>query len=188
MRILPRRPRRYRRPPLRSPDQAVAAPAPSPGSADGAVARAEDVVRDTWLRTLRDECRYTAAELQAAAVRCDAARRYLAAALLGRVPEVIAGAHADLDGKLVAARIAARAYAQAREVLAAELGLADGQVAERYFDERFGGWWTPGRPEGFPAARGSGWSGWSVRAVLALGWLSQHRVLWTGRLATSRRR
>lgn len=94
------------------------------GSGDDVVAHAEDVLRDTWLRMLRGECDYTGTEMHAASARCDAARLHLAAALFGRDPDTIAVAYADLEGKLVSSRIAARAYEQAREALDHELGVA----------------------------------------------------------------
>lgn len=180
-----------RRPPLRPPESATAAPASSPGSAaevaahaDGVVTYAEDVVRDAWLRALRGECDYTGAEMQAASVRCDIARRNLAAALLGRDPTAIAAAYADLEGRLVSARIAARAFGQAREALERELNVAYRQVGDGFFDEYVSRGRMPGRPDESASRQGPRRT---VRTLLTLGWLSQHVMFSLVRLTAGRR-
>jgi hypothetical protein len=152
----------------------------SAGSADDIVAHAEDVVRDTWLLALRGECDYTGAQMHAASARCDVARRNLVAARLGRAPEAIAVAYAALEGALVSARIAARAYTQAREALAQELGLADRQADEQFLDDYASGGRMPAKAVESPSVRGSRRP---VRALLALGWLPQHVVSSLVRLA-----
>jgi hypothetical protein len=95
---------------------------PAPAPADLVVARAEDLVRDAWLETLRGECEHTEAEMRAASARCEVARRHLVAALIGRVTGAAASAHPDLEAKLTSAYIAANAHRQALAALAEELG------------------------------------------------------------------
>jgi hypothetical protein len=151
----------------------ISAPTPSPGPADDVVAHAEDVIRDAWLRALRGECDYTRAEMQAASAHCDVARRNLAVALLGCDPEAIAVAHADLEGRLVGARIAARAYGQAREALDSELSAAYRQVGEQLFDEHGDRRWMLGKRDESGSARGAKRR---VRALVAFAWLSQNFV------------
>jgi hypothetical protein len=167
------------------------APAPSPGSADevaarpeDAVAHAEDFVRDAWFRALRGECDYTGAEMQAASARCDIARRNLAVALLGRDPTAIGVAYTDLEGRLVSARIAARAYRQAREVLDCELKVAYRQASDQFFDEYVSRGWMPREPDESASVQGARRT---VRALLTLGWLFQHVVFSLARLAAARR-
>ena len=164
----PRRLHQRREGSHRSPIRATMAPTSSQGSADGVVAQAEDVVRDAWLRALHGECEQTSAEMQTASARCDAARRNLAAALLGRDPGAIAVAYADLEGRLVGARIAMRAYRQARETLDWQLS-----VTYRQADEHVGRGWTLGKPDETASGRRRRRT---VRALLALGWLSQRVV------------
>jgi hypothetical protein len=156
----------------RAPIRATDAPASSPGSADDVVAHAEYAVVAAWLRTLRRECEHTRAELQAASARCDVSRRNLAAALLQRDSEAIPMAYVDLEDRLVGARIAARAYRQALDALDRELELAYRQAGgEYFFDERIGREWIPGKLDACPSVRRPRRT---ARALLALGWLSQH--------------
>jgi hypothetical protein len=202
MGTFPRKLHQHRRGSRRSPVRTTSAPTSSPGSVDGVAARAEDahvddvvahaedVVRDAWFRALHGECDYTGAEMQAASARCDVARRNLAAALLGRDPMEIAVAYADLEGRLVSARIAARAYGQARETLDWELSVANRQAGDRFFDE-YAGYvsyaepgWMPGRPDESASVQGPRRT---VRSLLTLGWLSQHVVYSLVRLAAGRR-
>ena len=133
-RSLPRR-RRHSAGPHRAPARAAEAPPPAAVSADEVVARAEDVVRMMWLRRLRRECEHTEAAVKAASARCEVARRDLVAVLLGRAPGDSTAAGADLERRLIDARATIRAHNQAREALAAELGLWDDRAADRFLDE-----------------------------------------------------
>ncbi|MEY9931521.1 hypothetical protein ABH926_006170 [Catenulispora sp. GP43] len=148
------------------------------------MAHAEGITRDAWLRTLRGECDYTGAQMRAASVRCDTARRNLAAALLERDPEAIAVAYIDLEERLVGARITARAHGQAREALEREFGMAYGRAGGLDVDGYAGRERVPGRPDESAAVPGARRA---VRSLLALGWLSQHVVSSLMRLTTARR-
>jgi len=127
-------------------------------------------MHDAWLQMLHGECDYTGAEMHAASARCDTSRRRLAAALLGRDPDTIAAAYADLEGRLVSARIAARAYEQARDALDHELrGMYRG-ADDRFFDQYPRRGWVPVKGDGAASRQRSRRS---LQTLLTLGWLSQ---------------
>ncbi|WP_194906668.1 hypothetical protein [Catenulispora rubra] len=157
------------------------------------MSHAENLVRDAWLGMLHGECDYTGAEMHAASAHCDTARRHLAVALLGCDPDAIAMAYADLESRLVGARIAACAYEQARAALDHELRATYRRAADRFpdgrfADDRFSDEYASRRRlsrqrDESVSGHGAGW----VRALLILGWLSHLAVSWLARLAAGRR-
>ena len=108
---------------------------PSPSDlADHAVAAAEEIVCDAWVQMLLEHRDRAQLAMEAASMRCDDARRTLAAALHERAPARIASAHADLEEALTTARLTSHACEQAREGLALQLDLLAWKAIERRVD------------------------------------------------------
>lgn len=174
------RPRRHSAGPHRAPARAAEAPPPTTGCTDEVAARAEDVVRKMWLRTLRSDCENTEAAVKAASARCEVARRDLVAVLLGRAPGDSTAAGADLERRLIEARATIRAHNQACEALAAELGLWEDRGTDRFLDEYLNRGGTSAGRSGSASTR---WPNRLVRALFSLGLLTRHAWSWVVRLA-----